>query len=347
MPVMHKPLALAALCLAAGLCVPGPGQAQNYIGGANVVVNLRALDQLGPAPSAGSPYSTFPQSQPGFSAGGTAPKPLLGDSGGNVKLRPPRPSRGAVAATGSAEPLLKSESVDASRPRSRAERPAQQTAAASPPPVTITLPPPVAPTPGPAPVAGRPLALPSAQPPSAQPPSAQPPSAQPPSAQAPSVQPPVQAAPQAPVATAALPQATPAPSAPAPVPAPAPAASNPATQQSALLAPPPVAARGAGDLVMTFEAGKSELPGAASPQLEALAKQLAGNEERVQIRAYASANGADAASGARRLSLSRALAVRTYLIDRGVRSTRIDVRALGAPTDGSPVDRVEVATIGR
>lgn len=344
MPVMHKPLALAALCLAAGLCVPGQGQAQNYIGGANVVVNLRALDQLGPGPSAGSPYSTYPQAQPGFSAGDSGLKPLLGDSGGNVKLRPPRPSRGAVASTASAAPLVKSESVDASRPRSRAERPAQ-TAAASPPPVTITLPPPVAPAPGPAPVAGRPLALPSAQPPSAQPSSAQPP---------------VQAAPQAPVATAALPQATSAPpaapapapvaapvTAPAPAPAPAPAASNPATQQSALLAPPPVAARAAGDLVMTFEAGKSELPGAASPQLEALAKQLSGNEERVQIRAYASANGADAASGARRLSLSRALAVRTYLIDRGVRSTRIDVRALGAPTDGSPADRVEVATIGR
>ena len=43
-----------------------------------------------------------------------------------------------------------------------------------------------------------------------------------------------------------------------------------------------------------------------------------------------------------RLSLSRALAVRAFLIDRGVRSTRMDVRALGNKFEKGPGDRVDL-----
>ncbi len=57
--------------------------------------------------------------------------------------------------------------------------------------------------------------------------------------------------------------------------------------------------------------------------------------------AYAGGDN-DNASQARRLSLSRALAVRSYLIEQGVRSTRIDVRALGNKTDVEPADRVDL-----
>jgi outer membrane protein OmpA-like peptidoglycan-associated protein len=42
------------------------------------------------------------------------------------------------------------------------------------------------------------------------------------------------------------------------------------------------------------------------------------------------------------MSLSRALAVRSYLIKAGVRSTRMDVRALGNNVQGSPADRVDI-----
>jgi outer membrane protein OmpA-like peptidoglycan-associated protein len=55
----------------------------------------------------------------------------------------------------------------------------------------------------------------------------------------------------------------------------------------------------------------------------------------------------DTASQARRLSLSRALAVRTYLIDQGIRSTRMDVRALGATADQGPLDRVDIVPANR
>lgn len=42
------------------------------------------------------------------------------------------------------------------------------------------------------------------------------------------------------------------------------------------------------------------------------------------------------------MSLFRALSVRTYLMKKGIRSTRIDVRALGKKDDGAPADRVDV-----
>ena len=47
------------------------------------------------------------------------------------------------------------------------------------------------------------------------------------------------------------------------------------------------------------------------------------------------------------MSLSRALAVRSYLIEQGIRSTRIDVRALGLAGDSGPLDRVDVVLLGR
>jgi hypothetical protein len=62
---------------------------------------------------------------------------------------------------------------------------------------------------------------------------------------------------------------------------------------------------------------------------------------RVQIMAYAAGTD-DTESKARRKSLARGLAVRSYLIKAGVRSTRIDVRALGTKADGGPADRVDI-----
>lgn len=116
-----------------------------------------------------------------------------------------------------------------------------------------------------------------------------------------------------------------------------------------MVAPRPTPAPGvqAGVVTLAFQPGQGELPAGELAALDALAQQFAGNEERLQIRAYAANTVGDGGSGARRLSLTRALAVRQYLIDKGIRSTRIDVRALGVPTDGSAADRVEVAPPGR
>jgi len=63
-------------------------------------------------------------------------------------------------------------------------------------------------------------------------------------------------------------------------------------------------------------------------------------DSRIQLLAYADGN-AENESQARRLSLSRALAVRAYLIDQGIRSTRVNVQALGIKSAGGPPDRVD------
>lgn len=99
---------------------------------------------------------------------------------------------------------------------------------------------------------------------------------------------------------------------------------------------------------IAFESGKSALPGAAEGQLSPLIKQMQDDDAlRVQLMAYAAADG-DSASRARRLSLSRALAVRAHLIEQGIRSTRMDVRALGSKVgDGNGADRVDVILVKR
>ena len=61
----------------------------------------------------------------------------------------------------------------------------------------------------------------------------------------------------------------------------------------------------------------------------------------VQLDAYAGTPG-DKSSDARRLSLRRAIAVRQLLIDNGVPSDRIVVRAMGGTDDNGPKDRVDV-----
>jgi len=80
--------------------------------------------------------------------------------------------------------------------------------------------------------------------------------------------------------------------------------------------------------------GVKLLAGDVSTALEAGAS-------RVQLEAYGGAPG-DKSSDARRLSLKRALAVRQLLIDNGVPSNRIDVRAMGGTDDYGANDRVDV-----
>ena len=93
---------------------------------------------------------------------------------------------------------------------------------------------------------------------------------------------------------------------------------------------------------VVFRGEETELPDGAAEQLDPLATQVtAGDNIRIQLRAYAGGENVSA-SKARRLSLSRALAVRSYLIEQGVRSTRIDVRALGDKSDETPVNRVDI-----
>lgn len=97
---------------------------------------------------------------------------------------------------------------------------------------------------------------------------------------------------------------------------------------------------------LVFPAGAAELDPAITASLEAEILPLLKNNPdwRVQIQAFAS--DADKALGARRMSLSRALSVRSFLLEQGVEARRMDVRALGTQTDRNPADRVDFVFFG-
>lgn len=96
---------------------------------------------------------------------------------------------------------------------------------------------------------------------------------------------------------------------------------------------------------IVFQEGATRVPDGKMADLKSLAARMAKDEEmRLQLLAFAEGTDANA-SKARRLSLSRALAVRSYLIDQGVRSTRIDVRALGNKAGSGPSERVDVVML--
>ena len=133
-------------------------------------------------------------------------------------------------------------------------------------------------------------------------------------------------------------------------PLPEPAAKAPpptAKTEQALLAPEGAVGAPGRTLQIPFAAGETELAESSEQQLDALAKDLTSTDTlRVQLLAYAGGEGTSP-SKARRVSLSRALAVRSYLIESGIRTSRIDVRALGnKATSGSP-DRVDVKVVER
>lgn len=99
--------------------------------------------------------------------------------------------------------------------------------------------------------------------------------------------------------------------------------------------------------VIRFAPGVAELQGDASMVLARVAQNLKANpNEHIELVAYASGDAAQAIE-ARRVSLVRAVLVRDYLIEHGVASTQIDVRALGnRVTDGGSADRVDLVTAG-
>lgn len=214
----------------------------------------------------------------------------------------------------------------------------------TPPPALATAPPPP-PTPAPAP-----RAAPAPAPPkpavaalTPPPPPPPPPSAVPTPARAPAPAPREQ--------VAAAPPAPPTPPAPPPPPsvAPAPAPAAPPAAQQQVAALPPVQFINVDDqqaLRVMFSGASTRLSPQGEQQLKALADQLGDSDTRLQLKAYGGGSS-ETVSAARRLSLSRALAVRSYLIEQGIRSTRIDVRALGIAKDGGPAERVDLVLLAR
>lgn len=95
-------------------------------------------------------------------------------------------------------------------------------------------------------------------------------------------------------------------------------------------------------LRLPYPVSATALSPSAQAELEALVHEVGGNDRlRLRLAAYANA-GAGSAAGARRTSLTRALAVRSFLIERGIKAGRIDLRAFGNMTGSAEADRVDV-----
>lgn len=95
-------------------------------------------------------------------------------------------------------------------------------------------------------------------------------------------------------------------------------------------------------LRLTFAPEQSDLnPASIGSIKELAAKAPAGDDTTFNVKAY-SPGKPDDPSTARRVSLSRAMAVRAALVADGVRSARIFVRALGEQYGDGPPDRVDI-----
>ena len=92
-----------------------------------------------------------------------------------------------------------------------------------------------------------------------------------------------------------------------------------------------------------FDRGSDNMNTDVLPKLDRLSSvMLDHNGTRITLTAYADNDNNMSPREARRLSLTRALAVRDYLVAKGISSGRIDVRALGSNTSSGDPDRVDV-----
>jgi len=322
-------LVMAPALMAAAL----PAQAQSPYSNYNrpeVLVDLSALDQLGPAPTV--PDSRFVLHPPGATMAadqsGTQQKVVLHPPGGARVADSRIEHIGSVTIDYSALPPAEALNA-AAGPRIALHLPEAQTVAA-------TVPPASAGPQGPAdsavkpPVGNAVVAVPLA----------------PPAAPASPSMPQVAALPPSPSdfgrwLSRLMPTAGP-PGAPALEPGAASAATLPATALIAV----PKSDSGA----VRFAPGASDLGGDARSVLDSVAQKLSTQpNQQIQLVAYASAPGSDAngAVEARLTSLARAVVVRDYLIQRGVSGAQIKVRALGNRAEGGgSLDRVDLMVLG-
>ncbi len=97
-----------------------------------------------------------------------------------------------------------------------------------------------------------------------------------------------------------------------------------------------------GGVRATFGATRADLNATTEAAIRSFARPLRSTEQAINVLAYA-AGSADDPSTPRRLSLARALAARAVLINEGIPSTRIYVRALGSAGGDGPADRVDLS----
>jgi len=92
-----------------------------------------------------------------------------------------------------------------------------------------------------------------------------------------------------------------------------------------------------------FSSGSDQLDKDSVAVLEKLAVIMRSHSDsRITLVAYASTSIDRAPREARRLSLNRALAIRDFLVAKGIPSGRVDVRPMGANVPSGDMDRVDI-----
>ena len=281
-----------------------------------------------PGPVAGPAFNPWSSRNPALASSPAAPQATAPARQTAARAALPPPPPGPIKSRVVAVPELptsRSRSGDVHKAGAGNVAPPAKSASA-PPTAPTVVPPPPAPAP-PAPVAATPA----------------------PPAAAASTPPPVAAAAAPPTvrpapATAPTPPPSPAaPTLPAPAPpaaaAPPPQPPAPQQRQMAALAPapspPPVPpARSSVTATLVFTARSAELSDASKVELDRLAKDMADRTLR-QVELRSVSENADPDS--RKISLARALIVRNYLVEKGVRS-RIEIASIVG--DGG--ERVEI-----
>lgn len=168
-----------------------------------------------------------------------------------------------------------------------------------------------------------------------------------PASSAPGTPPPVTSAPVTPPPAATLPANPPTVATIPPVaPPPAPANPTPPPVPPVAAAAKTAAANVPAGLQLTFESGQSDLSAASVDAIKQfIAASPAGKGGTFNVLAYAAGVPHDP-SAPRRLSLSRAIAVRSAMLAEGVSSAAIYLRALGAQGGDGPPDRVDISVQG-
>jgi outer membrane protein OmpA-like peptidoglycan-associated protein len=335
------------------------GEETVYIGGTGeqVEINLDVLEALGTPPNvAGLLRADIRRSQ----VQNGMPLPLPGEVRQPVTQGPPmpppsRPAQMTRRLTAAPQPAAAIAPV-APRPPAAALPTARRIApepsaptrtAAVPAPPRVATPAPSAPkvasTPAPTVAAPARVAIPAPTPPAPQASSgtaAKSTASEGPAPPAARTRPAAVAPPPPPAVIAEAPKAPPAAKTPEP-------ATQVASAPAAPKTPAPAASANSAAISVIFETDSQELPGDASSTLGSIAARMKANSElRVQLMAYAT-SGDRSEAKARRLSLSRALEVRSFLIREGIASTRMDVRALGDRAPGAPGDRVDLTLVER
>ena len=237
----------------------------------------------------------------------------------HLKIKPRATTRMAAPTAPPKRPLLLAKPKVKSRPPAKKKRKRAAAAMKATPPKTA-----MAPIPAP-PKAGRksppPTSLRGKTPPVSRPP--------------PPPRPLVAAAPRTPVASAPLTKKS------------RPAAKRPGTgrQVAAIPRPGPIAL-GSSQRIL-FPPGSARLAEDGQALLRRISAVLKKNPAlRLRLKAYAR-GGSQNVSQARRLSLSRALAIRANLMKQGIGPTRIDVQALGSTVADGPPNRVDLLVSAR